>query len=400
MVSAAPPIHETAVVRCGWLLDGSRMPARPDMLLRIAGGRIVEIRPAGDGALEAVDWGAWTVLPLLVDAHVHLFLSGRNDPALRQRQLGADMEAAVDGMLRRVRRHLRRGVLAVRDGGDADERVRRLPAAAAGRWPAGFVLRTAGHAWHQAGRYGRIFGRAPEPGQSLAEAVAADGDGIDHVKIIHSGINSLARFGAPNRPQFGLAELKGAVIAARRRGLPVMVHANGPVPVAEALAAGCDSIEHGFFMGEANLERMAAQGTTWVPTIGTMAGYAKYLPPGSSEADGARRHLDHQLDQLVRARSLGVTVALGTDAGCLGVRHGRGMQVEMALMQAAGYRLEEVIHCGAVNGARLLRLERSGELRPGAAADFVLAAGAAADLPGSLRQVAAVYVGGRAVYLR
>ena len=399
MASAVQSIQETAVVRCGWLLDGSGTPARPDMLLRIDGGRIVEIRPAGGAVVEAVNWGAWTVLPLLVDAHVHLFLSGRNDPALRQRQLGADMDAAVESMLRRVRRHLRRGVLAVRDGGDANELVRRLPAAAAERWPAGFVLRTAGRAWHQAGRYGRIFGRAPDPGRSLAEAVAAGDDGIDHVKIIHSGINALTRFGAPNRPQFGFAELKGAVTAAHRRGLSVMVHANGPVPVAEALAAGCDSIEHGFFMGEANLERMATQGTTWVPTVGTMAGYAKYLPPGSLEADGARRHLDHQLDQLARARSLGVTVALGTDAGCLGVRHGRGMRVEMALMQAAGYRLEEVIRCGAVNGARLLRLERNGELRPGAAADFVLTAGAPADLPGSLGQVAAVYLGGRAVYL-
>lgn len=162
---------------------------------------------------------------------------------------------------------------------------------------------------------------------------------------------------------------------------------------------GCDSIEHGFFMGEANMERMAARGTVWVPTAGTMAGCLDVLAAGSPEADGARRLLDHQVGQLARARELGVTVAAGTDAGSPGVRHGRAMAVELGLMSAAGYSLGETVRCAAVHGARLLGLSRSGVLQPGAWADFIAVAGPPEALWGSLEQVQAVYCKGLAVDL-
>jgi len=163
--------------------------------------------------------------------------------------------------------------------------------------------------------------------------------------------------------------------------------------------SGCDSIEHGFFMGEANMERMAARGTVWVPTAGTMAGCLDVLAAGSPEADGARRLLDHQVGQLARARELGVTVAAGTDAGSPGVRHGRAMAVELGLMSAAGYSLGETVRCAAVHGARLLGLSRSGVLQPGAWADFIAVAGPPEALWGSLEQVQAVYCKGLAVDL-
>jgi imidazolonepropionase-like amidohydrolase len=233
----------------------------------------------------------------------------------------------------------------------------------------------------------------------LAEAVVAAGRGIDQVKIIDSGINSLTEFGRSTRPQFDVADLKAAVAAAHGWGLPVMIHANGVQPVADALAAGCDSVEHGFFMGEANMERMAGQRTVWVPTAGTMAGFLDTLATGRWEADGARRLLDHQTAQLTRARELGVTVAAGTDAGSPGVRHGRAMAVELELMSAAGYSLGETVRCAAVHGARLLGLNRSGVLQPGAWADFIGVAGPPEALWGSLEQVQAVYCKGLPVDL-
>ncbi len=387
-------------VHCGWLIDGSGRRPRPGMVLDIAAGRIERIRPAGlnPGAPGLLDRRQFTILPPLVDAHVHFHLSGRCDELLRQRQLDADCERNVDEMGMRMRRHFYRGVLAVRDGGDASGQVRDLARTQPYRLPPGFVLRTCGWAWHQIGRYGRTFGRTPQSGQSLAQALESGNPDIDHVKIIHSGINHLTRFGAPSRSQFTSDELRDAVAAAHGRGLRVMVHANGPIPVAEALAAGCDSIEHGFFMGEANLAVMASRGTVWVPTCGTMAGYGRCVAEQCPEAEGARRHLEHQLDQISRARCLGVPLALGTDAGSPGVRHGRGMLVEMKLMGIAGYSIAETIRCAAVNGARLLGLGRSGELKAGAKADFILVSGTPEDLPGSLERVAAIVVDGRMVY--
>ena len=387
-------------LHCGWLIDGSGSPPRSGMVLDIAAGRIERIRPAGlnPNAGAVLNRRQFTVLPPLVDAHVHLHLSGRCAALLRQRQLEADGERIIDEMGMRVRRHFCRGVLAVRDGGDALGHVLDLARTQPHRLPPGFVLRSCAWAWHQIGRYGRTFGRAPKSGQPLAQALESGPPDIDHVKIIHSGINHLTRFGVPSRSQFTPDELRDAVAAAHRRGLRVMVHANGPIPVAEALAAGCDSIEHGFFMGEANLAAMASRRTVWVPTCGTMAGYGRCVAEQSPEAQGARRHLEHQLDQISRARCLGVPLALGTDAGSPGVRHGRGMLVEMELMGIAGYSIAETIHCAAVNGAQLLGIGRSGELRAGARADFVLVSGRPEDLPGSLERVAAIVVDGRVVY--
>ena len=387
-------------VHCGWFIDGSGSPPGRDVVLDIASGRIQGIHPADSsaGGTELLDRRGFTVIPPLADAHVHLHLSGRCDAVLRQRQLEADGERLGHEMDLRMRRHFRRGILAVRDGGDALGQTLDMARGQSHRRPPGFVLRTCGWAWHQIGRYGRTFGRAPEPGQTLAQALETCGPDIDHVKIIHSGINHLTCFGAPSRSQFDSKELRDAVAAAHRRGLRVMVHANGPVPVAEALAAGCDSIEHGFFMGEANLEAMALRETVWVPTCGTMAGYGRCLEEEGPEAEGARRHLDHQLNQIARARCLGVELALGTDAGSPGVRHGRGMIVEMEMMGIAGFSIAETVRCAAVNGARLLGLERSGELRVGSAADFVLVSGSPEDLPGSLERVKAVVVAGRVVY--
>jgi imidazolonepropionase-like amidohydrolase len=378
---------------CGWLLDGSGAGPRRDVILTVAGGRIGAVFSADEGphGLKPLDWRDFTVLPPLVDAHVHLFLSGRSDPALRRMQLSPDPEEIFDHMTARVQRHLRRGVLAVRDGGDHGALALALRGCRGQRYPDEFVLRASGRAWHRSGRYGGAFGRSPAEGQSLADAVAEDGGGIDQVKIIASGINSLIDFGRPTRPQFDAADLKAAVAAAHRRGLRVMVHANGERPVADALAAGCDSIEHGFFMGEANMVQIAARGTVWVPTAGTMAGCLDALEPGSPAADGARRLLDHQVAQLARARELGATVAVGTDGGSPGVRHGRAMAVELALMSAAGYRTGEVVRCAAVHGARLLDLERTGVLQPGAPADFIAAAGPPEALWGSLEQIQAVY---------
>lgn len=386
---------------CGWLLDGSGAGPRRDVILTVAGGRIGAVFSAGEGChgLAPLDWRGVTVLPPLVDAHVHLFLSGRGDPALRCRQLHPDSDEVFPHMAARIRRHLRRGILAVRDGGDHKALALALRDRCRAPEQAGFVLRVSGRAWHREGRYGGAFGCSLGQGQRLAEAVVAAGRGIDQVKIIDSGINSLTEFGRSTRPQFDVADLKAAVAAAHGWGLPVMIHANGVQPVADALAAGCDSVEHGFFMGEANMERMAGQRTVWVPTAGTMAGFLDTLATGRWEADGARRLLDHQTAQLTRARELGVTVAAGTDAGSPGVRHGRAMAVELELMSAAGYSLGETVRCAAVHGARLLGLNRSGVLQPGAWADFIGVAGPPEALWGSLEQVQAVYCKGLPVDL-
>ena len=86
------------------------------------------------------------------------------------------------------------------------------------------------------------------------------------MKIVNSGLNSLKVFGKQTPPQFGAEEMRAAVKTAKSFGLKTMVHANGKLPVKIAVDAGCDSIEHAFFMGAESLYRIAERGAIWVPT--------------------------------------------------------------------------------------------------------------------------------------
>ncbi len=192
------------------------------------------------------------------------------------------------------------------------------------------------------------------------------------MKIVQSGLNSLSQFGRQTPPQFTLEELSKAVSAAHKKGLKVMVHCNGEQPVKTAVQAGCDSVEHGFFMGTDNLKRMADTGTIWVPTAVTMKAYAEHLNPDSTEAVMARRNLDHQLEQIAEAKRLGVVIALGTDAGSLGVHHGSAVAEELKLLISAGFTLPEAIQCATSNGAELLDIKRQGQITKGMAATFIM----------------------------
>ena len=151
-----------------------------------------------------------------------------------------------------------------------------------------------------------------------------------------------------------------------------MVHANGEAPVSSAIDARCDSIEHGYFMGRHNLERMAARGIVWVPTVVPMAALARSEQLTSSQKDTVNRTVDHQLEQIHHAKALGVRMGLGTDAGSLGVDHGAAVHEELGLLRAAGLSLEEAVSCATSDNALLLGKLRCGSLVPGKWADILV----------------------------
>jgi imidazolonepropionase-like amidohydrolase len=384
----------------GWLADGSGRRLARRQLVAIRDGRIRRVRRATGADLTAagiIDWSGGMVIPGLIDSHVHLFMSGTPDPAARKWQLAASFEGLEPVMERHVRQHLAAGVVAVRDGGDYGGHALRYRDTVLRRGAHPFVLRTAGRAWRMPGRYGRLIGRCAPRGQTVAEAIRGHGEAIDHVKLVNSGLNSLKIYGRTTPPQFESGNLARAVAAAAARRWPVMVHANGRRPVGDAIAAGARSIEHGFFMGAENLARLAAQRVSWVPTAVTMQGYRRHSESGSVAYEISRRNLDHQLEQIRQARALGVDVAAGTDAGTLGVHHGRALKAEIGLIMQAGYSLVEALRCATANGARLLGLPDQGELTAGRQATFVALAGGPEDFPGNLETPAAVVVAGRVV---
>jgi imidazolonepropionase-like amidohydrolase len=224
---------------------------------------------------------------------------------------------------------------------------------------------------------GRAIPAGNDPLTTIEDSFLA---GSDHIKLIQSGLNSLTDFGKQTPPQFDSDTIRRIYAFARARGIGLMVHANGDAPVAAAIAGGCDSIEHGYFMGNDNLRKMADTQITWVPTAMPMKAYADYSPKSSIEYEVARRTLDHQLGQISKARGYGVPVALGTDSGSPGVEHGKSVSEELKLLKAAGYTLEEAVSCATLKGARLLKTDLPGYLAVGTPATFIVVKGAAPNV--------------------
>ncbi len=385
-------------VKAGWLIDGTGGPVQKDVLLGIHRGRLRSITPAHSEAFpeeDTLDCGLCTVIPGLVDAHVHLSMSGTEEAGIRRRQLYTEYEEAEGVIERHLKDHLCSGVVAVRDGGDHAGHTLRYRKERLKQSGIPLQVLVAGRAWHARGRYGRFIGRPPEDKATLWESIRRESPGTDHVKIVHSGLNSLLCFGKQTPPQFDRKDLADAVITARGLGLRVMIHANGETPVRDAVTSGCDSIEHGFFMGRENLTRMARQGITWVPTIYAMSACARTLAPGSREIEGAARNLKHQIRQLSEGIQKGVPVALGTDSGSLGVHHGYTVSDEMELFMQAGMTAEAAVRSATRNGAELLGLgDRLGCLIPGMPATFVVTRGGPDRLPAGLKPPCYVFIAG------
>jgi imidazolonepropionase-like amidohydrolase len=391
-------------ILAGWLIDGSGGPIREKVLLTIVDGRFAAIEQCKPTNLpesfKFTDLSHCTLMPPLIDSHVHLFMSGTIDQKTREWQLVAGYDALRPIIGQHLHYLFSHGVLAVRDGGDRGGFALRYRSEK--EMHKGIILKVAGRAWHKKGRYGSLIGRNPEEAENLAEAYSKeskDHDAIDQVKLVNSGLNSLKIFGRETPPQFTAEEIAAVVAAAEQQGRKVMVHANGREPVRLAVEGGCHSIEHGFFMGRENLQLMAEKGIFWVPTVFTMKAYGANINSVNSAQAGVDRqvidkNLNHQIEQLALARELGVNVALGTDAGSLGVLHGESMVEEMKLFKKAGYSLAETVRCATSNGAGLLGIDDFGLIAPGKTATFLVARGAPAQLPRKLSYLEAIYQSG------
>jgi imidazolonepropionase-like amidohydrolase len=389
---------EKSYVRAGWLIDGSGGPIQNDVLLEVENGCFTSIKPAAEGVqpepAQVEDLSHCTIFPPLVDSHIHLFMSSTTDRQTRERQLVAGCDELEPAIARHLHYLFSHGVLATRDGGDREGCA--LAFSRSPKMHPGIVLKVAGRAYHRQGRYGGLIGRSVPFEKSLVECYGENNREGDLVKIVNSGLNSLDSFAKQTEPQFSQEELQELVDAAKERGQKVMVHANGLEPVRRAVAAGCHSIEHGFFMGEENIRLMAEKGTYWVPTVFTMKAFGININATRTTADAKviQKTVEHQLGQLRLARECGVKVALGTDAGSLGVLHGESMVEEMKLYKKAGYSLAEMFHSATVVGAELLGIDDFSGIHEGAKATFLVSRGAPSQLPRKILYLEAIYMDG------
>ncbi len=370
------------IIKAGWLIKGDGSPVLKNMIITVRNGifeKIEKAPPILPG--EFSDFSTFTIIPHLIDSHAHLFMSGTTDQNIRQKQLRAKFSEIRPEMAKHVKMLMKNGVMGVRDGGDYGGYALCFKQKIKENLP--IEIKAPGRAFRNTKRYGRLIGRAPDSGESLARAIKKNPEKPDHIKIVNSGLNSLTIFGKETSPQFSFDELKHGVETARKMGLKVMCHSNGKIPVKISALAGCASIEHGFFMGKENLKLIAEKNIFWVPTAITMKAYSM-VESHMLKKDIAKRNYEHQMEQISMAKDLGVKIALGTDAGSMGVYHGISVAREISIFIKAGMGISEAIKCATKNGAELIGLKNKGVIKPGAEASFLAVKGNYKNLPENL----------------
>jgi imidazolonepropionase-like amidohydrolase len=383
------------------MFDGvsSTLTARPSVV--VADGVIAAVHgPAGPlpAGAHVMDLPGLTLMPGLVDAHLHLCFDATSDPVGHLAQ--ADDNTLRERMAGAARRALRAGVTTVRDLGDrgylALELRDRGPAGGAGPLPA---IVAAGPPITTPGGHCHFLGGAASGERALRAAVRERAErGVDVIKVMASGGN-MTPGSLPYEPQFGAASLRVIVDEAHRHGLPVTAHAHSARSITDAVAAGVDAIEHATFMTadgvdapEAVIRAIAARRIAVGWTVGRDPGHVGTVPPQiASRMAGllaTRRRLYEAGAVLVPGSDAGVTPAKPHDV----LRHAPDD------LAAAGLSPAEILWAMTSRAAQACGLgHRKGRIAPGFDADILAVDGdPLADLA-AIRRLRAVYADGRAV---
>jgi imidazolonepropionase-like amidohydrolase len=393
-----PETPRPVVLRAPRLLDGTGAPAVPDAALLLSGGRVAYAGPAAElpsDAAEApvLDFPGTTLLPGLVDVHVHLVASGGPDLAADVPRTEAERALAA---VVNARRQLEAGVTLVRDlGAPGAEAVLVGRAVEAGTIAGPRVL-ASGPAVTMTGGHIAYIGRVTDGADAMRAAVRANlALGAGCIKVVATG-GVLTMGIDPREAAYTQPELEALVSEAHRLGLTVAAHAIGEGGVVAALAAGVDSIEHGMFLDDASIELFGSTGARYTPTFSAPHGILGGPSVPGWIKDRARPAADAQVASFQAAVRAGVRVVAGTDAGTPDNPHG-GVAREVAFLVEAGLDTLTAVRAATGEAADLLGVPDRGVLRQGAAADVLVASGdVAADIT-ALQRPVAVFQDGRRV---
>lgn len=389
----------------GQVWDGGDSVADADVV--VEDGVIVEVGPGLDGD-ESVDLAGATLLPGLIDCHVHVMFDGLDLlDLLRVRPTYRLMRAT-----HALRRTLEAGVTTVREAGGADAGLRdavRDGLIAGPRMLVAISMLsiTGGHgdgmlpcgvrvAFSDLLHTPDVVVDSPDEARKAVRRLRRAG--ADVIKVATSG-GVLSDGDSPRHPQFQPAELAALVAEARDVDMRVMAHAQATEGIRRAVEAGIDSIEHGIYLDEPTAAMMVERGTFLVPTLVAPRAVIEAAEAGAAlsaeQVDKAREvSLQHEVAFRI-ALDAGVRIAMGTDCGVH--PHGRNLE-ELVLMAKGGMPPAAVLRAATSEAASLLGLgDRLGRLEPGFTADLVAVRGDVFEFVDFADRVTAVVQGGQVV---
>ena len=317
-----------------------------------------------------------TILPGLIDCHVHLCLDGSPDP------MTSISKDSIPQLTLKAAHHARQtleaGVTTVRDMGGRDyvdlairdgiesgllQGPRMI---CSGR----LVCMTGGHGWQ--------FGREASGVDDVREAVREQLKmGVNFIKLIATG-GVMTKGVDPGATQFTLEELLAGVEEARKAGRRTATHAQGTEGIKNSLWAGVNCIEHGFFLDDEAIELMLERNAYLVPTLNApyqiiRGGVKRGVPRYAVEKSKAV--MKSHFQSVRRAHRSKIPIAMGTDAGTPFNCHGENLK-EMELLTKTGFTPMETIVATAQTASEVLGLgKRIGTLEKGKVADLIVVDG-------------------------
>ena len=387
-VCQTPPSQAVTVIRAGVLIDGKSDQPRRDQVIVVRGSRIESISDAVSakrpGGATVIDVSRGTVLPGLIDSHTHIFLQGEDpehggyDANILKYPLALRAARATVA----ARRALEQGFTTLRDvetegAGYGDVGIKM--AIEEGFIP-GPRLIISTRAISTTGGY-NLEGYAPEldmpkgaqivdgPVEARKAARQQLDHGADWIKVYMTHRSWVGKNGElVSQPTLTLEELKAIVDETHGWRKKVACHAYNGIGLQRALDGGCDSVEHGLEITDAQIAQMVKQGTWYCPTLA--AYYHDWAPEDTPGGRRDRQRVAVHGVSFQKAVKAGVKIVFGTDMG--GIAWTEPMAQEFPRMTEFGMSPLDAIRSATSRAAEMLEMAgQVGVLAPDAYADIV-----------------------------
>ncbi|MDP9390164.1 MAG: amidohydrolase family protein [Actinomycetota bacterium] len=362
------------------VVDGTGAAPLPGQAVVVEGRRIAWRGPVdqapGASRESVIDGGGRTLLPGLINCHVHLTADGA--PDLFAQVMGDSIPVATLRAARSAWVTLQSGVTTVRDCGAADDVVVELAKEIDRGAVPGPRVQAAGRVITMTGGHGHFIGREADGPDEVRKATRAEiKSGAAVIKVMATG-GVLTPGVSPTQTALLPEELAVVAQEAHNSGRRVTTHAIGRAGIHNALLAGIDSVEHGFYFDDELLDLAIAQGTFLVPTMLAVDGIIRNgLAGGIPDwvVAKAEREAQKQRESFAAAVSSGMRIAAGTDAGTPFNSHG-DLAAELALMVQHGLSPMQALVAATSGAAENLGLSSElGRIEVGKLADLVLVDG-------------------------